>query len=227
MTKPSNAKSPGESTGKTWLRKAMVILCWVVGFVAAKMIVQSYFDKQAFKTAGAEANKSMEELRAKAVAEHPDQPAAFAIHDEAIQRSSEELAQKSGNQKANEAAGQFIGFYMINVRTRHDYCKDLGVDISTYTKAFAAEHEALYAKSRTILGRGPYSPDKIEDMTYEQLQPILQKTISEGMATLAKQNKVTEKDICQGYSDKGAELASEMHLSKVNPALYQAMLDAR
>lgn len=230
MTAFNGSGDTGSAPGKpakTLVQKLLWGISFAAAFVAVKEIKQWYFDNQAIEKAGAAANQSMEELRAKAAADHPDQPLAYAAHEEAIRRSNETLAQKSGEQKADAAAGQFIGFYMINVRTRHDYCKALGVDISPFTNTFVAEHKELYAKSRMIHARSPYTPDKIENTMYVQLQPTLQQTISEAMTTLAKQNNVTEKDVCVAFNVNGAELAAEMNLAKVNPTLNQAMIEAK
>lgn len=230
MTNADSNASEGKSTvkpAKSITQKILWFVAFAVAFVAVKEIKQWYFDRQAFEKAGSAANQSMDEMRARAAAEHPEKPVAYAVQEEAVKRSNESLSQKSGDKKADAAAGQFIGYYMINVRTRYDYCNSLGVDISPYTNAFIAEHKDLYAKSRMIHARSPYTPDKIESAMYEQLLPTFQKTIVDAMSTIAKQNNATEKDVCVAFNTNGAELAAEMLLAKINPALNQAMLEAK
>lgn len=205
------------------MKKILWVVAVVAAFVAVKEGKQWWFDARAMDKAGAAANKEMDDMRAKAAAEHPDKPVALALQEEALKA----LAKESGDKKADTAADQFIGFYMVNVRTRPDYCKALGVDISPFTNEFIAQHKDLYAKSRMIHARSPYAPDKIENEMFKQLQPTFKKTIQDDLALAAKQNNATEKDVCEAFASNGKEMAAEMHLSKLAPALYQAMVEAK
>ena len=213
--------------GKTAKQRVVWLISFVIAFLVVKEVKQWYFDNRALENAGVAASQAMDDLRTKVAAEHPEKPVVYALQEEAVKQSAENLAKKSGDQKSDAAAGQFIGYYMINVRTRHEYCKGLGVDISPYTNAFVQENKDLYAKSRTIHARGPYTPDKVENEMYRQLMPSMQKTISEAMTAMAKQNNMTEKDVCAAFNANGVTLASEMQLSKISPALYQAMIEAK
>lgn len=156
-----------------------------------------------------------------------DMPAALAMSKDALKQSVHSLAKESGSDKADTAAGQFIGFYLINVRSRHDYCKALGVDISAFTNEFVSEHKDLYAKSRVIHARSPYTPDQIESELFSLAQPTFKDTIGDAMSAMAKRKNMSEKDICVLFATNGKKYASEMHLSKINPTLFQAMSGAR
>lgn len=208
------------------MKKILWVVAVVAAFVAVKEGKQWWFDARAMDKAVAAANKEMDDMRAKAAAEHPDKPVALALQEEALKWTAEALAKESGDKKADTAADQFIGFYMANVRTRPDYCKALGVDISPFTNEFIAQHKDLYAKSRMIHARSPYATDKIENL-FKQLQPTFKKTIQDELALAAKQNNATEKDVCEAFASNGKEMAAEMHLSKLAPALYQAMVEAK
>lgn len=209
------------------MKKFLWVVAVVAAFIAVKEGKQWWFDARAMDKAGAAANKEMDDMRAKAAAEHPDKPVALAFQEEALKSTAEALAKESGDKKADTAADQFIGFYMANVRTRPDYCKALGVDISPFTNEFIAQHKDLYSKSRMIHARSPYAPDKIENEMFKQLQPTFKKTIQDDLALAAKQNNATEKDVCEVFASNGKEMAAEMHLSKLAPALYQAMVEAK
>lgn len=204
---------------------------WVVlffgAFVVVKEVTQRWAAAESFDQAGVAANKAMDDLKAKAAAEHPDKPPALAAQEEALKQSAQTLAQQSGAQKANTAAGQFLGFYLVNVRARHDYCKALGVDISAFTDQFKAQHRELYAKSRLIHDRASPGAAALEVQMAQQLKPTFDKTIQEAMAMTAHESQMTEQELCSAFSMNGGELAAELHLSKVNPGLQQALLEAK
>ena len=41
-----------------------------------------------------------------------------------------------GREKLDTAADQFLGFYLVNARTRQEYCLSLGVAIPTFVSEF-------------------------------------------------------------------------------------------
>jgi hypothetical protein len=45
------------------------------------------------------------------------------------------------------------------------------------------------------------------------------------MGDFAKTNGITIKEACQLFEDRGAELAKEMQVSKMQPAVYRALME--
>lgn len=207
-----------KANGTIW-QKVLWFIAFAVAFIVVKEGKQWWY--------GVSANNELEKIRETAAKEHPEQPISEAMRDAALKLSAEKLGKKSGAKKADTAAGQFIGYYFVNVWTRYDYCKGLGVDIGSYVEAFKVNNAKLYEKSRVIHSRGSYTADKVESETYRMLLPSMQKTIVDAMRDMAKQNNVNEVKICKVFSDRGEELANEMMLEKVSPALYKAMLEAQ
>ena len=207
------------------------VLIWIASLAAGYFLVheikQRWSEQRSLDKAGAIANKTFDELRDAAAKNHPDQSIAIAVQQEAIKRSEVELAKETGDNKSDAAAGQFLGFYLVNMRARSDYCKALGLDISPFTSAFERNHASLYIKSRLINSRGPFAPDRLESEMYKQLLPTFEKTIADEMRATASELKVTEADVCKLLSSNGEELAVSMQLSTVNPALSRAMIEAR
>lgn len=206
--------------------KFLWIIVAIGAFIAVKQIKQEWYDQKALDKAGANAEQQMDAMRSQAAAENPNNPTE-ALQEKLLKKSQEELAKKSGDQKADEAAGQYLGFYLINVRTRYEYCKAFGVNITPYVTAFKADNEALYQKSREIHARTAYSPDKIENELYKQVATSFHKTVSDDMQATAKEYKMTTKEVCLAFSSNAQELAKAMSLANVNPALYKAMVEAK
>lgn len=207
-----------KTKGTIW-QKIMWFIAFAVAFTAVKEGKQWWY--------GVNSKNNFEGMRETAAKEHPDQPISEAMRDAALKLTTEKLEKESGTKKADTAAGQFIGYYFVNVRTRYDYCKGIGVDIGSYVKAFKANNATLYEKSRVIHGRSPYTADKVELESYRMLLPTMQKTIVDAMGDMAKQSNISEVEVCKAFSDNGEELANEMMLEKVSPALYKAMLEAQ
>jgi hypothetical protein len=222
-----------ETSGrKKVLNRLVWVLVFVAGFVATKELARIWSERDSLDEAAVTVNREIEEMRSRAArtAGDPAQdPAAFAqaFRSEALKKSSERLASAPAGQKASRAAGQFMGFYLANVRTRAAYCRARDVDISPFVEAFSAGHASLYAKSRTILSRGRYTADELEAKLLEALAPTFSKTIADDMTGLAAASKITEADACRLLSDRGAEFAGRMLLSKSNPLLYEALRSAQ
>ena len=156
-----------------------------------------------------------------------NQPAPYALAEEAVKASGERLSGASGESKAQEAAGQFLGFYLVNVRARREYCQRLGVDITPFVKAFSAEHKDLYEKSRKIIARGPYSPNQVEEKLYNMMQPTIQTTVGDAMRTMGSEVHASEQQVCAAFNANGAKVANAFQLSTLNPALYRVMLEVK
>lgn len=206
--------------------KFLWIVAFIGAFIAVKEAKRWWFEQQAIEKAGATVEKQAEEMRQKGAEENPNNPSE-GFRQQALKQTGEDLAKNSGEKKADVAAGQFIGYYMVNTQTRYRYCKSLGVDITPFVLAFKADNKVFYEKSRAIHSRGPTDPDKIENDLYMQLIPTFNKVVKDDMEGMAKEYKVTPKDICTAFNTSGKELAAELTLAKANPALYQAMVEAR
>jgi hypothetical protein len=52
------------------------------------------------------------------------------------------------------------------------------------------------------------------------LKPHFRKTIVEDMAELSSSLNIPVNEVCRFFAENGEALAQEMHISKVNPAVY-------
>ncbi|MBF6987241.1 hypothetical protein [Cupriavidus sp. IK-TO18] len=85
----------------------------------------------------------------------------------------------------------------------------------------------MYAKSRIINARGPYSADKLEEVMYAQLKPSMERTIGDTTTDAATRNGMSVAEACQELVASAEEAAQELDLSRVNPGLYEALTHAQ
>ncbi|KVA47700.1 hypothetical protein [Burkholderia cepacia] len=221
----NNTNAPPKKS--SWKRRIVWLISFAVAFVAVKAYRQHIADEEALAQGAANATASMRELQDQAAKQHPEMPLGEAAREAAASQSQADLAAKSGAQKADAAAGQFLGYYLVNVRARPDYCKSQGVDITTFVEAFKQHNAAFYVKSRVINARGPYSADALEDMLYKQMGPSLEQTIRSTTEDAAARQNVSVAVVCQSLAASPEDAVQQLDLQRVNPALYQALTDAQ
>ncbi|MFP6558885.1 hypothetical protein WJ542_11280 [Paraburkholderia sp. B3] len=220
----SNNDKPQKSP---WRRRIVWFAAFVIAFVAVKSYKQHAADSEAIAQGTEKATASMQQLQSQAAQQHPDQPLGVATSNAAAAQGQARLASESGAQKADEAAGQFLGYYLANVRARFDYCKSQGVDISTFVSAFKQHNATLYEKSRVINARGPYSADVLEDTMYKQMGPTMEQMIRKNTEDLATRSNTTAAALCQALAASPVEAVNQLDLSQINPPLYQALSEAQ
>lgn len=226
-TNKEAAGSPRKKPAKSFAKRLLWAVSFIAAFAITRVATQWYFESQRLHNEADSSRQMFNTLQAKAVAEHPDQPAPYALAEEAVKASGERLSGASGESKAQEAAGQFLGFYLVNVRARKEYCQRLGVDIAPFVEAFSAEHNDLYEKSRKIIARGPYSPSQVEEKLYNMMQPTIQTTIGDAMRTMGSEVHASEQQVCAAFNANGAKIADAFRLSTINPVLYRVMLEVK
>jgi len=160
-------------------------------------------------------------LREDARKNNPDQPEVIAVHDAAKKKTAENInAKTSVIEKQKTAAGNFIGFYLVNYRQRAEFCRDQGVDISPFIQAFAESHTDEYSMAVKAISAAASDVDKLYDM----LKPQLVTVIEQDMTYIAKQNEVSLAEACQLISDNVSILMPDMHISVMQPVVYKALM---
>jgi hypothetical protein len=62
-----------------------------------------------------------------------------------------------------------------------------------------------------------------QEELYKMLQPQFRKTIAEDMHDIASSQQLTVTQACELIADNGKEFATEMHISKSQPVVYQVL----
>jgi hypothetical protein len=190
-------------------------------FVAALLAVRYAFDAYREHAAMNEASNTLEQIKSDAAREHPELPASVAMQQEAVAMTSERLDNESdAEKKLTLAAGNFFGFYLINVRERADYCRNNGVDIAPFVSTFQMLHVVELERARDIIA----GTDATEEKIYTVIQPQLGPLIEQDMHDIAKHYNLTIKEACELFVTKGDVIANNMQLSKIQPAVYQVLM---
>lgn len=200
-------------------------MAFAVAYYAVKGLRQDWTNKNAAERGVSEAYKKIHE---KAAQEHPDKPVSKALGEAASSLSQADLSSKTGAAKADTAAGQFLGYYLVNVRTRAEYCRNLGVDISPFVAAFRNHNAGLYAKTREIHSRETtISPDDLEETLYSAMKPTIERLLQDATAAVATENGITTTEVCEAFATEPALMVKELDLAKTNPTLRNALLEAQ
>ncbi|MFL6621879.1 MAG: hypothetical protein ACJ8NR_04595 [Sulfurifustis sp.] len=201
-------------------KKVLSVLVFVAAFVVVKYGFDAY---QRYKTQ-ANVEASMAKLKADGVKNNPNLPVSEAMGREAVAKTSEQLSAE-GDEKTRRAraASSYFGFYLVNTRTRPEFCRQQNVDITPFVSAFEREHKAESAQARAALA----AVDTDENQLFGLVEKQLKQVIVQDMNDIAASNKVSVREACQMIASNGETVAAEMHISKVQPAVYRTLTTGR
>lgn len=193
------------------------ILVFIFAMAAARVGTDYFREWRASNTV----ETQMTELRAEAKAGNPNLPEILAIRETSIAKV-EELVNSSANanEKLQNAASTFLGFYLINQTARVSYCDALGVGILPFKNAFEVFYGAEYEKAVQVLSFDSAGLSQLYRILEPQFEPLIQQDI----AYIAKENGITIGEACQLISDNADFLISEMDFSVSAPAAYSALM---
>lgn len=195
----------------------------VVGLFANNMRRQSAVKAETAKEEAMRKGVDEANQRLNAAADkHPEQMRSEAMANEANRMLNEKLSgNASQQQKLANAAGAFMGFYLINTRSRVDFCNDQGVNISSFANAITSAHTRELAKAREIMTNVAKVDD---DQIYAKMGSQLRPMVLQDMQDLATAQKLNLKQACQLFADNGPAIAAEMNIRKTQP-LVASMLN--
>jgi hypothetical protein len=149
-----------------------------------------------------------------------DRPSAVA-QQEATDNMAKKLAAQSGPERAGTAADNFWGFYLLNTRSRLDYCAAKGVDIGPFVRAFADFHAQEVAIATDIYRASPQRPPV--DRIYDMIKPDLEATVAQDQTDMAAGLHVSQKEACEFLLKNADAMLAEVNLKKMQPAVYSAL----
>ena len=140
-------------------------------------------------------------------------------------KANDELAKlPDGRKKLDAAANQFLGFYLMNARTRPEYCLSLGVAIPTFVSEFDKINQRELISARKIQAT---SPDPDEEKFYQLVKASMLKTLTFQMKDQSSQLKMTEKEFCEAFESSATEIAGRLRFSELLPAQSKVLIEAR
>lgn len=127
--------------------------------------------------------------------------------------------QKDEHKKYEFLVGGFFGFYQVNTRARYDYCKERGVDISSFVQEFEKRNQKEYEQALKFAQQLGFDVEK----TYNVLAEAHRNTIEHDMQDIAAATKGTEKSACQLMALQAPRFADFLYIGTRQPDLYKVL----
>ena len=151
--------------------------------------------------------------------------ATEVMGDSMRKKANDELARlPDGTKKFDAAANQFLGFYLVNARTRPEYCLSLGVAIPTFVSQFDKINQRELISARKIQATSP-EPD--EEKFYQFVKASMLKTLTFQMKDQASQLKMTEKEFCEALESNATEIAGRLRFSELMPSQSKVLIEVK
>lgn len=204
------------------MNKASRIVVGAVGFAFGAWIVNAGLDAWRDRRAGARAGEAIDQMQRSAAKKKGGAAVnATDLQAEAIEQTAKKLADEPDAAKRRlTAASNFMGFYFVNVRARLAHCRALGVELNRFPVQFRRQHQDEIARAQEILDAAKLSEDRLYETTKDQLQRLVKLDMND----IATGANTDAKGACELLEEKGAEIAGQMHISKVQPAVHQALM---
>jgi hypothetical protein len=182
----------------------------VIFAILAINLYPAYKSQNAAKIMDTEINKAIEQAN---VNTKDGGNVADTLREESMEKANKKIESSSGNEKKIAAASQFLGYYLVNTKTRKDYCLNFGVEITNFVKEFESVNTNDLNAARKILN----TTLDAEDNFYKTSKNSFEKIINIDMTSQAKQYSVTEKQICEALEADAANIAQSMRFSVAMP----------
>lgn len=197
---------------------------WVIalcgGWIGGKFAVEAFHQNQQ-ETAVREAKGAIDKIREDAVKKHPELLESEAMRQEALELSRKTLEGKADmSDRRRAAAQQFFGAYFLNARSRPEFCREQGIDISPFVSAYKNEHAKEVARAWQFA-----QVQTGEDQYYELVKSVLVGFVAKDMRDIATAQGTTLKGACQLFVENSEQIAKALHMSVANPTLYAALME--
>ncbi|MEM5436225.1 hypothetical protein [Paraburkholderia diazotrophica] len=201
-------------------RRVFAGVAGVVCFFAIAVVGSRFYLE---KRAVAHAQQEAEQIRREAAARHPDQPLSLAMAKDASARMSTELRNESDEKRRQlRAAAAFYGFYEANTVVRAGYCRELGVDIAPFVRAFESRHVDLLQKAKKLSADFPTTVEHAIELMKPQLRAVIDQEASDAAAN----GRMSKKQVCEFVARHADAIASRGMFAKIQPDAYAILNDA-
>lgn len=138
-------------------------------------------------------------------------------------RGEEYLETLTGAHKEKFAATVYLGFYYSNLSKRPEFCRQIGVSLDRWRKAFTDAHEIETSKARKIYIDAGVEPSSVEKMLPDGTIRI----VEEQFRDLAAKIGGAPRDACAAFDKEATSFVSQLHFSKIFPRADKTLQDAR
>ena len=196
------------------------IIIGAVALIAGFVIVQRFLHQARAHDAKVDANRAIEQALSNGVKNRPDLPVPAAQRQGLADQMSADLnAEQDPAKRARMAAEMFWGFYYLNTRARYDYCKEKGVDIVKFTRAFSGAHIDALNKARAIYAKAGANEYKL----YDDMQRELKRMVVADQMQLANMNGQSVEESCEWTAKNADKLVDALDFTKMQPEVYKVL----
>jgi hypothetical protein len=125
--------------------------------------------------------------------------------------------------RAGIAAGEFLGFYFVNTRSRPAFCRANGVDIGAFVSQFERVHAPEWDKAQSLLRARGLDVENV----WLELEPTLRSVVARGLGEGAGAARADPVGTCHLIAQTPDVALASLTYAKVNPTLDQILLDAK
>lgn len=213
-----NRLNPNRRKVTAWV---LAIGIWMLvkgGLVVLNMQWQEAQVRQAV----ADGERELEQLKSIAAKKYPDRSQSEAMKEVQIAKSKQQLADLSNNkaEQRASAAGLFLGFYLLNSKARPEYCRELGEDISSFTKPFEQMHAREFERASGIAALEGTTVSSL----YVAMTSQLRSFVETDMKSIAESKGVDLHGACRYVSTEGKALANQLIFEKQNADAHRILM---
>jgi len=205
--------------------KVVLILVAVLSFFIVKEIKTQYQISKGYEKGADNVIKKYDEISSRV---EDGKSVVEEVRKEFTNIANDDLNKKSGNEKVFSAANYVWGAYVFNVRTRYDFCKQYGVDISQFVNAYTAKNSEVFDAVIKI----QKSDFKAHGMTYSEndlynsLKDAQLKMVKQDMIEVSKTWKTDDMNlVCQNFNKVAYTIVDIISLNKTMPQFVQIVMD--
>lgn len=202
------------------MKSAGIALISAVGLVAGILIYQGLKPAPLRPPTEAQIRTEVDRLQAEAQRSHPGMPASDAMKEVATRQAREAMARGDARSRAQTAAGIFYGAYLLNTRARPAWCRQRGVDLTPFARAYEAAHHDELLRAQAIFAEAGL---KVESFA-PQLEAQFLGMVEQDMRDFSSGARVPLTEACGLFNEKAPQLAKAIALP---PEVRQALFAAR
>jgi hypothetical protein len=165
----------------------------------------------------ADITKEVDALRAEAAQKHPGMSQTDAMKQVAAAKAGDMMRKAPSRQRVLIAANVFYGSYFMNTRVRPAWCRDRGVDISSFASAYERAHGDELSKAKAAYAGTGHSPENILPI----VGPELRRMVEQDMKDVGDSLKLTPEKTCAAFNENADAFARAIQLP---PEIRQALL---
>ena len=143
-----------------------------------------------------------------------------AVYPPGIGEGKDSVVRGRGNKlKLRYFTKVFFDFYQFNTRTRPDFCKANGVDITRFVRAFEARNKVEYERALLFAHELGHDPEDL----YKEVAAGQLEYVEANTKKLVQMVDGTAKDSCQKLLSLSEHFADGLYVGTSHPGTYQAL----